>query len=70
MKLKFRQKPTFPISISNNKHDKLLDRQISYGVWGKYNRPFMSMNLDKLLENKNWELPKELIKNCQKNIDN
>ncbi len=39
---KFRDKPN-RISISNTSDDEILSNQRSYGIWGKYNRPFQDI---------------------------
>ena len=42
---RFNTSPTYPIIISANKANTLLTSQITYGIWGKYNRPYNSMQL-------------------------
>jgi len=40
---KLKEKPN-KISISNTSEDEILSNQRSYGIWGKYNRPFQDIN--------------------------
>ena len=40
----------FPIDISEKKVHWILSNQITYGIWGKYNRPFLSMDLNAKME--------------------
>lgn len=63
----FRETPRFPIMISANEAHTLLAAQIPYGVWGKYNRPFLSMLLGERFDLPNLSKSnKELFKLCRK----
>lgn len=69
VKSKFNQEVIFPIKIISA--DALLANQIVYGIWGKYNRPFVSMNLkEKLLQftslNALNNKEKRLLNKCKK----
>jgi hypothetical protein len=58
---------SFPVTISASEQHTLLTAQIPYGVWGKYNRPFLSMLLGE-----HFDFPKlsksneQLFKHCRK----
>lgn len=77
---RFSEDSTYPITISANKTHALLASQITYGIWGKYNRPFNAMELrekyvlpDLSADEKHilntckkdtFELTEEMIKTC------
>lgn len=78
---RFSEDSTYTITISANKAHTLLASQITYGIWGKYNRPFNAMDLrlkyklpDLSADEKRilnickkdiFELTEEMIQSCQ-----